>query len=84
MPGLTPMLALMAGEDVERRQRWLDSQAKAGRVKLTTFVPQDSAATLKEFIAMLRGLDDTRRQVVLASLRMVTRDIHKVGKDDRS
>lgn len=79
MIGLTPMLALMAGEDADRRVRWADSQAKAGRVKVTTYVPADVSDDVKEIIKHLRGLDATTRRIIVRTIMAAIRDGNAEG-----
>jgi hypothetical protein len=73
------MLALMAGEDADRRARWADSQAKAGRVKLTTYVPADVALDVKDIIRHLRALDGPSRRLIVTAMRAAIRDAESRG-----
>jgi hypothetical protein len=58
------MLALMAGENVDRRRRYDDRMKQAGNVKRTYYVPADLADDMREVVRVLADPEHPKSEAV--------------------
>ena len=52
---LTPIERAIAGEPVDRQQRWLAKKRKAGFIRLTVMIPEGRARELHDLARAWRG-----------------------------